>query len=78
MRKQAKPPARPRMSRGEKLVVAGFFLALALIFFFVFPMLMRRGAEHTAEHAKAGAPDKQKTPTRPLPKNDSMHPAHVH
>ena len=78
MRKRAKLAATTRMSRGEKLLVAGFFLALALIFFFVFPMLVRRGAEHTAEHAAAGASNKQKTPTRPMPKTDSTHPAHVH
>lgn len=77
MRKQARLKDTPRMSRGEKLLVAGFFLALALIFFLVFPRLARHGAEHTASHA-AGMRDKQKTPTRPLPKSDSMHQAHVH
>jgi hypothetical protein len=68
----------PRMSRGEKLLIGGFFVALALIFFWAFPMLARRGAEHTAAHAAAGIRDKQKTPTRPMPKSDSMHRAHVH
>ena len=63
MRKQARRPDSPRMTRGEKALVAGFFLALTLIFFFVFPMLVRRAAEHTAEHTAAGVRDKQKTPT---------------
>jgi hypothetical protein len=78
MRKQARLMDTPRMARGEKLLVAGFFLALALIFFWVFPMLARHRAEHTASHAAAGMRDKQKMPTRPLPKSDSMHRAHVH
>ena len=78
MRKQTRLTVSPRMSRGEKLLVAGFFLALALIFFFAFPMLIRQKAKHTAEHAAAGVGNTQKTTTRPLPKSDTTRRAHVH